>query len=375
MAQKDYIVVGTRRQALKSVIPPFLGEEHLITRTHTAKRNIRAIAGLALGTLLSVICLVLVLRGVQWPEIVQAMRQASLLLVVAALLSYALSMWGKARRWRLLFYPQQGQMRVGKLLSVLLIGQMANVWLLARSGELARAYLIGRIEHTSKAGALGTVVVEKALESSMILLSLALLAPFMPLPGWLQTSGILLSVALVGLLLILLLAANQRERIIAWVRQMVGRVPYLDRWRLSERLFEVGRGLEGLGNVQVVIKLLGWSLAIWIISALTNYFCLIAVGIRTAWYVPLFLLVVFYIGATIPASPGRLGVFHYIAVQALALFSVDKSPALGFAIVLHLIAYVLMGLAGAICLWRENYLLQQRAEATVADARQIGEAP
>ena len=65
----------------------------------------------------------------------------------------------------------------------------------------------------------------------------------------------------------------------------------------------------------------------------------------------------------LPASPGRLGVFHYLAVQSLAIFGVDREMSLAFAIVLHFIAYVLMGLAGALCLWRENLELQREESA------------
>lgn len=338
--------------------------------TGAAKRSRRGILGLIAGTLLSAACLYLVLRGIQWQEVGLTLRQASPALVTLAIIAYALSMWAKAHRWKLLFYPHHRRMRLGKLLSVLLIGQMANAWLLARSGELARAYLIGRIEDTNKAGALGTVLLEKSLESLMILASLAVLAPSMPLPAWLQTSGILLSAALVGLLLALLLAANQRARVVTWGHRLIRLCPWLDRWQLSQRLVDAGRGLEGLGRRDVLLKLLAWSVFAWVISALTNHFCLVAMDIQVGWHVSLFLLVVFYVGATLPASPGRLGVFHLMAVEGLALFDVDRSRALGFAIVLHLVAYVLMGLAGAACLWRENYALQQVAQAhsTMEDA-------
>ena len=328
----------------------------------TAKLDIKRLLGLILGSLLSVLSLVLVVRGLDLSQIVEALRATSPVYFGLALLSYALSMWAKAHRWRLLFYPRPS-MRLGKLASVLLIGQMANVWLFTRSGELARAYLIGRIEDTNKAGALGTIVLEKSLESLMILSSLGLLALFMPLPGRLQAPGILLSAGLVGLLLALLMAARQRARIVSWGERLIKRVPRLQAWDLSRRLIDASNSLEGLGRGDITFKLVAWSVLIWGISALTNYYCLRAVGISTFWYVSLFLLVVFYVGASLPASPGRLGVFHYLAVQGLAIFGVGREVALAFAIVLHFIAYVLMGLAGAICLWRENLALQREEGA------------
>lgn len=323
------------------------------------KRQARRTIGLIAGTALSLLSLALVVRGVAWGEVARTLARTSPLHVALAILSYAASVWAKAERWRLLFYPRHRQMRLGKLASIYLIGSMANVWLLSHAGELARAYLVGRIERTNTAGALGTLVLERAFESVVLLASLGLLGLFMPLPGWLQTSSLLLSGLLAVVLAALLLAAYQRERTIAWGEALARRAPWLNRWRISERLIAVSRGLEGLGRLDVDAGLLGWSLLAWVIAALTNLFALRAVGIHLPWYAPLFLLVVFSIGAVVPASPGRLGVFHYLTVQSLAFFGVAREPALGFAIVLHLVVYALPGLAGAICLWRENYALQR----------------
>jgi uncharacterized protein (TIRG00374 family) len=181
----------------------------------------------------------------------------------------------------------------------------------------------------------------------------------MPLPTWLKASSIALSAILVGFLLLLLLAARQRERLIAWGEGLIRRVPSAERWNLAQRLVDAGNSLRGLAHPSVVAGMIAWSALVWGISTLTNFFCLQAMGIETPWYASLFLMIVFYVGASLPASPGRLGVFHYLAVEALAVLGVARAPALGFAILLHLIAYVLMGIAGALCLWRENALLQR----------------
>ena len=67
-------------------------------------------------------------------------------------------------------------------------------------------------------------------------------------------------------------------------------------------------------------------------------------------------------GGAVPSAPGRLGVYHYVAVQALAVFGVAQIPALSFAILLHLLVYVLMGACGAFCLWRESLSVEPVAQ-------------
>lgn len=339
------------------------------------KRRIRQRIGLILGTVISAFCLVLVARGVQLAEIIQALKETSLGYLALALLTYVISVWIRAYRWQLLFYPHQKQVRINKLTSVILIGQMINIWLFTRVGDLARAYLIGEIEGVSKAGAFGTIVLEKSFDSLLLLLLLGLLALFMPLPGWLQMSSILLSGALALLLFILLIAAQYRERIIALGNYLIHKVPRLGSLDLSRRLIAAGDSLEPLRRMDVNLKLLGWSALFWVISALTNQFTLQAMGIAVPWYVSFFLLVVFQVGGIIPASPGRFGVYHYLAVEALALFNVPRGLALSFAILLHFITYVLMSVAGAWCLWKENYDLQHVIQLAPSQAQHTSGAP
>lgn len=314
--------------------------------------------GLILGTLLSVVCLWLVFRGARLDAVWHELRGASPFFVGLALLSYALSVWAKAQRWRLLFYPHHRRLRLSKLVSLTLIGGMANIWLFARTGELAKAYLIGEIEGADKALALGTLVVEKSLESVMLLASLAVLTLFVNLPPWLQTSSIVLSILMAALLVVLWAAARWPTRIIQWGQAVVARFPILSRWRVAERIIAAAESLRMFREPRIALRLLAWSVLAWGISIGTNALCLQAVGIRQPWYVPVLLMVVFYVGAALPSSPGRLGVFHYLAVETLAIFAVARTPALSFAIIVHFIAYILMGMIGAVCLWRENYGLQ-----------------
>jgi hypothetical protein len=304
----------------------------------------------------------LVLRGIDLGQVVDALQAASPLFLALTVVSYGASVWAKAQRWRLLFFPRHTEMPRTRFVSLTLIGAMANIWLFARSGELVRAYLLDEFEDIGKALALGTIVVERSLESVLLLASLVLLAFLTRLPSWLQMTSIALAMAMAGFLLLLVVAAQYPKRLIGWGERLTIRFPWLSRWRLSERATAAAGSLALFRHREVCLRLLGWSTLAWLVAALTNQFSLWTVDIAVPWYAPLFLQVVFYVGAVIPASPGRLGVFHYIAVRSLALFDVTSHRALSFAIVLHLVAYVLVGIAGAICLWRESYALQRCRE-------------
>jgi len=57
----------------------------------------------------------------------------------------------------------------------------------------------------------------------------------------------------------------------------------------------------------------------------------------------------------VPSSPGYIGVFEYITVVALSLFGVDKESALGYALVLHALSYLVVAVLGLVAIWIEGY--------------------
>ncbi|MDP2954634.1 MAG: lysylphosphatidylglycerol synthase transmembrane domain-containing protein, partial [Chloroflexota bacterium] len=149
--------------------------------------------------------LFLALRNIRLPDLLGALTQANALFLIAALGSVVATSLAKAIRWKLLFYPRHHGLHLDRLFSVIFIGQTVNSVLPARLGEIARAYLVGELEKVSKSWTLGTIIVEKALDSMMLLLVMAALVPFVPLPAWIRTSGLTLVIILALLFLFLVL--------------------------------------------------------------------------------------------------------------------------------------------------------------------------
>jgi len=343
---------------------------------------------LILGTVVGLLLLALALRGVNWSQVGSALAEANYPLLALALGTVLLTTLAKAGRWRLLFPEEYGQPRLSKLFSVLLIGQMVNALLPARLGEIARAYLIGEIEGVDKALALSTVIVEKALDALMLLLLVALVFAFMPLPAWLGRSGILISGLLavaVGLLLVGVYRAQwirncskgiPKSPLLAWMVRLrspqVWRsrpskmMSWIHRFDLERRLGTITAGLTALSRGDADQRQKSWAVLVWALAALTNYVTILALGIRVPFLAALLLLAALHLGVVVPSSPGRVGVFHYICVLSLSLFSVDRSLAMSYGLVLHLIVFMPMITLGAWFLWKESYATgKPKATATL----------
>jgi hypothetical protein len=65
--------------------------------------------------------------------------------------------------------------------------------------------------------------------------------------------------------------------------------------------------------------------------------------------------VVLQVGVRVPALPASIGVFHYAAVLVLTSFGVSESAALGYAVVLHGLIFLVPSLMAVGYLWHTGY--------------------
>jgi len=306
------------------------------------------------GTALSILLLALAFQGIDFAELWGTLAQANYGLVLVAVGSIIATSMAKAARWQLLFYPRHRQRRYGKLLAILFIGQMVNIIVPARLGELARAYLVGEIEGESKALALGTIAVEKAVDLLMVLFLFVGLLLSMAVPRWAQQPGIKTATTAIVLLGALVLSAHHRERLLSAIGHLLRVLPELAQARLMGHLETALGSLEVLRRWDVSLGVGGWSVLIWLLAALTNYIAFLALRLHLSFLAAVFLLVVLQVGVAIPSSPGKVGVFHYLCLLALSVFGVERNLALSYGLLLYFIVFLPPIFLGVLFLGWEN---------------------
>ena len=325
-----------------------------------------------IGLVFSLGCLILALRDVDLGKIVVALQQVNLPIVVLAVISSEITILAKAERWRALLALRK-MPSLPQAFSVLSIGMLVNSFAPGRIGELVRAFLLGEAAAESKVYILSTIVVEKTTDLVFLMLSVALLLPQMALPDWLTGPARALAITIVILVPVLLMVAWQSSLVL----RVVGRIgnliaPAWQIWLVQKTRL----GLEGLQIIQsprVLLSLLVWSVLIWIISVLTNYLVFGAMGMAQSGWAALLLLVVLQAGVAVPSSPGRIGVFQYLAVLALGVFGIDKELSFGYSVVLYLVVYVPIAIVGAYCLWRSRITWQKLTLAATVVSRPLRE--
>ena len=309
----------------------------------------QALLRMAFGLLLSLACLVLLLRGVEWRVVEATLADTQLLLLATAVGVELLTFWAIASRWQRLFLPHAAPTK-GRLFTILNIAQLVNALLPAKLGPLVRAYLAGHGDADRVAFALTTIVGEKVLEGASLLMIALGLLPFTPLADWLRSTVWISAILLLLLLALLFVAASHREIVTKWTESWLSRWPRL--LRLARSMLSA---LDVWQNGYAVLVLLGWSLFIWAVTVLLNQLLLWSLDIQVPPVAAVLLLVVLQIGVRVPSSPGSIGVFHYLSVVALSLFGVDKSVALSYGVLLHLVTYLPASVLGIVFLTRAGY--------------------
>lgn len=317
---------------------------------------------LAAGVAISLLALFLAARGVDLAGVGASLGQARPWLVALALASVLVNILAKAVRWKLLMGDQGAGVSLGQALRLHLVGQMLNSVLPARVGDLSRVYMAGDLG-APRAFVLATVAVEKAIDLLCYVLIFALLLLLMPLPDWVsQPAYVLIVVAGVasGAIALALLYRRRVATLPGWALALL---PAASRGRADALAAQFLDGLRVLLHGPSALRVMLWSGVIWLTAALTNGLALLALGIAAPAVASLFVLFVLVAGINIPAAPGRIGVFQYLCVLALAVFGVAQAPALSFGILLHALVYLPPIVGGVLALWASGGLRRPVAEA------------
>jgi glycosyltransferase 2 family protein len=287
--------------------------------------------------------------------------------VVVATLIAPLQIWVRGQRWWYLFPPGSNP---PPLTPAMMIGYMANNVLPLRAGEVVRIYVVAR--RWSATGAperihpfwttLATLVVERVLDSLVVVLILAILVLRVSVPRFLEMAAlIVLTIDLVGIAVLVALAAAP-DACVRLVARLVGRWPGLHR-RLLNIFQTFVHGLDGVRTPSHAVPLVAWTVAVWLVPALAAWTMLLALDLHLPFIASWAVLSFVGLGISIPSAPGYVGVFHAAAVLAVGLFGVSHSAAVGYALLFHASQIVPITLAGWLYLLREEVSLTEATRA------------
>jgi glycosyltransferase 2 family protein len=313
---------------------------------------------LLLALLISAVFLFLAFRGVNFSAVGEALRSAAYWWLAPAVGLIVVSLYIRAVRWRMLFWPQTG-IGYGNVFGSMNAGYLVNTVLPFRLGEVVRCVLLARIEPKVRtAHALSTVVVERVLDMLATIIVLAALIPFVQLPEASRLPLAVASTLAVGALVVIIVAGAARGLTNRIARTITARLPR--RWgeRIEAMLDSFLEGFAVLSNLGLALRLTVLSFVIWLLIAAGLWSVLFAFHLTLPPTAPMFALALVSLSFILPSSPGHIGVYHAAASQALVIgFGVDPTTAFSFALLGHLAGFAPPALLGAWFIWRSGLSL------------------
>ncbi len=315
--------------------------------------GLRAITRAGLGIVISIAAFAIVLGSVDVGDAVAVLGRANPGWIVVAVVATAADAASRAARWQRLLGPIR-HVRYPNVLRYTLIGYLANNALPARMGELVRSHYAGDREGLSRSAVLGTVVVERVVDTAAVVLIAGITIVVLGVGGSLATAVVFGGAVAAGLAIGLGvgLAAHRlpgASRVIAFGR----------RWpRIAGAIARLRSGLSVVGRRRTLTSAVLFSGIAWACATVAFAATARAVGLSLGPAEAALVASGTALATAIPSGPGYLGTFELAASRILEALGVGANTALAFALIAHATILVTTSAGGAISLvhvgWRRS---------------------
>ena len=297
----------------------------------------------ALGVAISILALALVVRNVDLGAAWDTLRGARPQWVALLLAFVVADVLLRAVRWRVLLAPL-APVPLRATLGSLLVGYLANNVLPARLGEIVRSHDLGKRTGVSRSTILGTIVVERVVDTVVVVAIAAVAILVLSVRG-IVASAVLVGLAVTALLVVAIAVGIAAHRLPGGQRlaAFVGRWP-----RVHDVLRKLRTGLSVASDARTMVAAVVLSVGSWSFTVLAFAAAAQAVGVEPTIGQAALLAAGTNLATAIPAAPGYVGTFELAAVTIARSVGIAAAPALAFAVLVHAATLLLTSAGGAV---------------------------
>lgn len=305
------------------------------------------------------LCLLWVVRGVRFDELLRQIRGVRMAWLVPAILLDIATSATHGVRWRLLLRPL-GTVSLFRTVQSIYAGLFSNEILPFRAGELVRGYIMARELRLPFATVLPSMITERLFDGVLLLTGLAVSALFVTFPDAVSSAGAIFAIVLLGAIVLLaaLAFAGGRAK-----RPAGDETPESGSGRIRPGwIARFGAGIRIIRTPKRFAAVLALSLLYLSLQALAYWLVMRAYGLAVAIWIPAVVLIVVRLGTSVPSAPANIGPYQFFCVLALTLFGIDKTTAAGVAFTLWILFSIVILLLGFIAFIRSGVNLSRITE-------------
>lgn len=298
--------------------------------------------------------------GAVWSETRRANGWLIALATVVTLVTYVL----RALRWQYLLAPI-GPTRFGTAFRTTVIG-FAVSFLVPRSGEVLRPYLLARREQLPPTAAFATIILERLLDLMTVLLLFGVFVLAVDpssvsgdpaMYARVKVGGLLAAAASIAGLAVFFALAGHPERLGQLTLEIERFLPGRFARAVAGFVQTFAEGLAVMRQPGRLLVSLLLSIPLWMSIALGIWTTSLAFHMTFGYLGSFLVMTLLVVGVAMP-TPGQVGGFHAAyRIAVVTFFGVPESSAVGGAIVLHAVSFVPVTLLGLIFMAREGLSL------------------
>ncbi|NQV15267.1 flippase-like domain-containing protein [bacterium] len=289
-------------------------------------------------------------KDLEWESFWNALKSINYWILFAGGAVLVFSNVIRAARWRILLSPQKILKRK-YLFEATLMGYMGNNILPFKLGEVLRAVVVARRHDLKVTGVGATVVVERGLDMFSFLILAGIYGVIVPS---FESAKLLSLLGLGAILFVIFLGfwVNKRhDTVFQKVEKYSHGMIEKGHPKRADHIMSIFKGLETIWRMPQPFHVIAQTAFLWFLYLLVTILGLSSfnfdLSIAELFEVSMVLLIFTTLSLSIPAAPGYVGTYHGAVLAALMLFDIDNDQAKAFAIVLHLMNYLIYTPMGA----------------------------
>ena len=310
-----------------------------------------------IGTLISVIFIILSINNLNYKNIVEALDKSKFTTIFFLIILGIATTVAVAVRWFKLLHFKQKKSFI-QVFNYINIGYLINNIFPARLGDFIRSFLWANKMSASKTNTFASVVVERLFDFWGLILLFVVALFILDLPGYIIKGVTILAIPLVIVFLFLIILSI---KFLKWENRLLKFSSNRYYLFIIDKIKKLSLYFSMLRNSKIVFMVSFLTCIIWFFYVLSGY--LIINDIHPgpfSWHASILSLLFISASFIIPSTPGNLGVYQYSCILAFQVLNVgySKEEAVVYSLISQVPLYLLSIVLGSISLSLEGYNLR-----------------
>ncbi len=303
------------------------------------------------GLIITIFSLFAVFRKINFSEIFQIISAVNIKYLVFSIACLFFSLLLKSVRWQLLlnFFAR---FNFRDVFVALAIGNMLNMLLPFRSGDLIRVFALSKKEEVLKTSIFGTVVYEHALDllSLLFIFCITILTYSFPISRWIKMPIFSLSLGCALFFIFIFIFKEKIKKLEKWINNSENS---------SEKIyFKIFRHFFNYVLLNITLSyswkeylnIFGYTVVMWMFNGLWLYFLFLSLDFSSHYQFGIgeisILILSTSLAVMVPSAPSYVGTLHLSTLVVLRPTGLPQELIVSYAILQHAISTLLAIVTG-----------------------------